>query len=279
MSFHANGWHPNTVIRTIRLYSSATRTVHVDTELGEGFLKGLGNPEGPHALACELVGSMAASWLGLKTFDFSIINVNSPDEVATSEGSLVDPGPAFISRAEPMGFTWGGDAQTIAQISNVADITRLVVLDSWLRNCDRYAPDGRRINLKNVFLIQRTQPHRALELYAMDFTHAFTCGSALDRRISNIDRVKDPAIYGLFPEFRPHLSRAEVRRCAGRLEAFVSNDAENMVSEIPVEWQVNNAVRSTLKKFLIDRAHFSADTIEARLWPETDDLQYPGDVQ
>jgi hypothetical protein len=34
-------------------------TARVDTDLGEGYIKALGNPEGPHILACELIGSHA----------------------------------------------------------------------------------------------------------------------------------------------------------------------------------------------------------------------------
>jgi hypothetical protein len=124
---HGNGWNPKTITRAVQGYTTATRTVRVETEHGEGFLKALGNPEGSHALACELVGSLAAEWLGLKTLDFSLIEVTDPDEVTFDGQSWAQPGPAFISKAEDTGFTWGGDTQTLSGVSNKEDISRLVV--------------------------------------------------------------------------------------------------------------------------------------------------------
>jgi hypothetical protein len=41
----------------------------VETDAGEGFLKAMGNPESPHVLACELVGTLLAEWLGLPTLE------------------------------------------------------------------------------------------------------------------------------------------------------------------------------------------------------------------
>lgn len=54
---------------------ASTRVVRVETDQGEGFLKALRNPEGPHVLACELVGTLLADGMGIPTLDFSIIEV------------------------------------------------------------------------------------------------------------------------------------------------------------------------------------------------------------
>jgi hypothetical protein len=276
---HGNGWNPNTITRAIRGLTTAARTVQVETDQGEGFLKALGNPEGPHVLACELVGSLAADWLGLKTLDFSLIEVADRGAIAFEGHSWAEPGMAFISRAEAMGFTWGGDSQTASAISNREDITRLVVLDTWLRNCDRRSPDGRRINLNNVFLVQRTRPQRILELLAMDFTHAFTCGGPLDRKLGHIEKIRDPAVFGRFPEFEIFLSRKEALACAARLEDFDMASAAGFVACVPREWQVDVDVRGAWQKFLVDRAHFTAATIVERLWPKTDELAFSGGIQ
>jgi len=277
--YHGNNWNPNTITRAVQEYDTATRTMRVDTEQGEGFLKALGNPEGPHALACELVGSLAADWLGLKTLDFSLIEVTDPSDVAFGESSWVERGPAFISRTESMGLTWGGDHQTLSAVSNREDISRLVVLDSWIRNCDRHSPDGRRINLNNVFLVQRVTPQRILELLAIDFTHAFTCGSALDRRLGHIERIRDVSIFGRFPEFDMYLSREDVTSCAARLETFDAATAASFVARVPLEWQVDTDTRSAWTRFLVERAHFTAETIHDRLWPKPDTLPFQGGTQ
>jgi hypothetical protein len=127
---HGNGWKPTRITRFIKGFATATGVARVDTDLGEGYLKALGNPEGPHALACELVGSMLADWLGLSTLDFSLIEVTEVDEIPFPRGGRATPGPAFISRAERGGFPWGGTENELRSISNLHDVSSLVVMDT-----------------------------------------------------------------------------------------------------------------------------------------------------
>jgi hypothetical protein len=61
-------WHPQTIKRFVESVPSSTSVVRVETDAGEGFLKAMGNPEGEHVLACELVGTFLAEWLGLPTW-------------------------------------------------------------------------------------------------------------------------------------------------------------------------------------------------------------------
>ena len=277
MPLHGNNWNPNYVTRAVSVYETATKTVRVDTDQGEGFLKALGNPEGPHSLACELVGSLAADWLGLKTLDFAIISIEDQQEVVISGRNYADVGPAFISRAEDTGFTWGGDPRAVAVISNLEHISSLVVLDTWIRNCDRCSPDKTRRNLNNVFFIQRTEPTRRLELIAMDFTHAFTCGQTIDRRLGNLDTIRDESVFGLFPEFRPHLSEAQVQIDTQRLSTFTLADAQGMIANVPVQWQVDGRAKGYWAKFLVDRAHFVSEHIRDILWPVSGEFEYQGE--
>jgi hypothetical protein len=73
---------------------TGTRTIKVVTDLGAGYLKGLGNPEGPHVLVSELVGTRLANWLGLPTFEFGIIPVIAGYGLTFFDGEEVEPGPA-----------------------------------------------------------------------------------------------------------------------------------------------------------------------------------------
>lgn len=102
------------------------------------------------------------------------------DEIPLAGGGRAQPGPAFITRTEP-GLSWGGDLATLEKIANPEDIAKLVVLDTWIRNCDRHrpAPNARR-NRDNVFLAWRTGSVPGLQLKAIDHTHAFTCGKDFD---------------------------------------------------------------------------------------------------
>jgi len=89
----------------------------------------MGNPEGPHVLACELVGTLLAEWLGLPTLDSAIIWVEPDDEIEFAGGGRATPGPAFITKFE-RGTAWGGDVRTLHDILNPGNIPWLVVLDT-----------------------------------------------------------------------------------------------------------------------------------------------------
>lgn len=268
MPLHGNGWTPQSVTRFIQSFGTAACTARVDTDLGEGYIKALGNPEGPHILACELIGSMLADWLGLSTLDFALIEVTAEDEIPFLNGGNAAAGPAFISRSEPKGFPWGGTADELESVHNRPDISGLVLLDTWTLNCDRYAPGGRRVNPDNVFLVQYPGSKRGVLLKAMDFTHAFTCGREINRRIGFIDNVRDEQVYGLFPQFEGLLDREEIRRFSARLTQFTADVATAFIARVPQEWDVGSDVRGTWAAMITQRAQFVSETIERKLWPQ-----------
>jgi hypothetical protein len=257
-------WQPQTILRFVQSLPTSTNVVRVDTDAGEGFLKVIGNPEGPHVLACELVGTMLAEWLGLPTLDYAVIQVTTEDEIPLAGGGLAAPGPAFITKVEN-GFPWGGDEVTIRRIQQPQAISRIVVLDTWIRNCDRYRPaPNRRVNRDNVFLAWETEPERGLILKAIDHTHAFTCGRDLTRRISH--EIRDTTVFGCFPEFESLLDAEHVRSAAARLAQMDSAQAERYVAEVPKEWQVEESVREAWSTFVVDRAAFVAANVSSWLW-------------
>jgi hypothetical protein len=259
-------WQPQTIKRYIESIPTSTRVARVETDAGEGFLKAMGNPEGPHVLACELVGTLLAEWLGLATLDSAIIWVGSDDEIEFAGGGMAAPGPAFITRAET-GMAWGGDAPTLRKLLNPGDISRLIVLDTWIRNCDRYRPEpNRRVNRDNVFLTWSSNQRKGLTLKAIDHTHAFTCGRELTRRLSQLDDVRDKTLFGTFPEFFPFLRREDVSDCAGRLGTMNTTEATKVVDKIPGEWQVEESIRLAWIKLICDRAKFVSEHIVSWLW-------------
>jgi hypothetical protein len=209
-----------------------------------------------------------AEWLGLPTLDFALIELAPDDEIPLANGDDALPGPAFISRAEDTGFSWSGDGRELKKIFNLNDISGLVVVDTWLLNCDRYAPDGLRVNRDNVFLTQSPGKRGVLKLMAMDFTHAFTCGGEISRRLGFIERIKDKKVYGCFPEFEPFLDRREVRRLADSLSEFTHAVAEAIVGTVPNAWEVDQQNRATWSSMITQRAHFLAENIESMLWPQ-----------
>jgi hypothetical protein len=268
-------WQPTTILRHIRSLDTGAETVIVETDQGEGYLKPMGNRGGPHPLACEWIGTSLARRLELPTFAFAIVEVTTEDEILLASGGRAEPGPAFISRSE-RGKTWGGSARELRQLANPDDLTRLVLLDTWLRNCDRHPlnPAQRRPNRDNVFFSRAGAPRCRFLLKAMDHTHCLTCGRDLTPRIAEIGTIQEEGCYGLFPEFLPYLNQDVMRWSAHALRDIDREEIRRIVAEVPRAWDVSQATRDALLEYLFRRAAFVADNIEGWIWPQRQ-LDFP----
>lgn len=267
-------WKPTTIKRFIKAFPTSACTVLLETDAGKGYLKALGNNEGPHILACEWIGTRLAGWLGLPTFDIAMIDVTDLDEIPFHNANKAQVGPAFVARAES-GEPWSGDVKQLGRLFNPQDISRLVVFDTWTLNCDRHSWHGEgvarrsRINRNNVFLSEEA-PRGQFMLKAMDHTHCFTCGKEPSRRLRDLDKIRDPRVFGLFPEFRKYLDLHQVRQAARDLRKMTRAQAIRMTDGIPREWEVKTDALEALRDLVVSRASYVADTIEILLWPQAE---------
>jgi hypothetical protein len=236
-------WRPRVIRRFIESVRSATSVARVETDAGEGFVKALGNPAGPHALACEWIGTQLAEWFGLPTLDYALIEVTTDDEIPLFGGHQALPGPAFITRAEKA-YSWGGGIASLKRLGNPADIAKLVTFDTWTRNCDRCPAD----------LTQRN-PHR---------------DNVLLSRAGAIETIRDPGVFGLFPEFRPLLTEAQVRQACARLRTITRRQVETIVASVPAAWAVEDSARQALADLLFRRADFVAGTLVGAIFGQGD---------
>jgi hypothetical protein len=258
-------WQPSFIKRQEAALKTGTLVLKVQTDQGPAFVKAMGNPEGPHVLVCDLVGTRLANWFGLPTFEFATIEVIPAYGLTFFEDGEVEAGPAFITKEDP-GDSWGGADRQLKELSNPDDITRLVVFDTWTLNCDRHAPGGRRINRNNVHL-SNDAPEEKLLLRAMDHSHCFTCGRPLTPKISHIQQVQDEEIYGLFPEFEPWVDCRIVGQTIEKLQSFTLIEARALTQDIPKEWDLGDATTEALNQFLTSRAAFLASSIMNKLCP------------
>lgn len=266
-----SSWQPTKILRWVRSIPSSTNVAVVVTDLGEGYLKAMGNPAGEHALACELVATQLARRFNLATFEYALIEVTDVPKIPFSSGGIAKPGPAFITRSEK-GGTWSGKPRELKRLVNPSDIARLVVFDTWIRNRDRYSPPpDKRCNRDNVFLSQEA-PAGNLLLRAMDHTHCFLVGGELTHRLSQISHVRDSVTYGLFPEFRPFLNKNKdaIRDAIDTLRGIPRNEVEDAVQSIPPDWLVNNRAKAALAEFLTARAAYVAEHIMDWIWPQVE---------
>jgi hypothetical protein len=277
-------WSPSSIKRFIKAFQTSACTVLVETDLGKGYLKALGNGEGPNILACEWIGTQLAKWFGLSTFDFAMIEVTDIDEIPFHNGNKAQSGRAFITRAES-GEPWDGQEKQLTRLCNTEDITRLIVFDTWTLNCDRHSWQGEganqrpRINWNNVFLSEEA-PQGELQLKAMDHTHCFTCGREITRHVKEIDRIRDGRVFGLFPEFRNYLDREQVKQAAKDLRNLNRSEVVRLTEGLPREWEVKADALDALRDLIVGRAAFVADTIERKLYQQlTIDFDNPGEAE
>ncbi len=269
-------WQPSRVERQVRVLGSSMNTVQVVTDLGEGYLKALGNEQGEHALACELIGTSLAEWIGLPCLDYALLEIGQGDEVFldTDESKPLGsrrrarPGQAFITRALVPARQWSGDPEVIARLIDPGVAAGLVLLDTWIANPDRHprrppdasiSPWEQRKN-DNV-LLHRPKGARKDRLVAMDFSVCLHCKSGGLRRSYDLSLVRDDGIYGLFPEFEPCATSTRVAPYVARLR-----DAQALrqylvvvMDRIPREWDVEPSTRSGVQDFLCARAAYLAD--------------------
>jgi hypothetical protein len=244
-----------------RQLESSTAPLLVETDAGAAFLKAMGNPEGPSALACEYLGTSVASWLGLKVFDYSIIDL--PAHLARSVKHAI-AGPAFVTR-RTSGAVWDGSRDMLQAVENVEDLAGLVVLDTWIRNRDRYLQHRgeTRRNLRNVFLADGERAAKYV-VYAIDHTHCVRTEVLLAQ--SDFQLARDPLLFGLFPEMSALITEPDVDEFSSRLRSFTPSIARKIIAKIPDPWLARE-LRGDLATFLMDRAMFVAAHVKTWMEP------------
>lgn len=260
-------WNPTKIRREIEALDTGSEVVQVETDAGRAFAKFPGGGEGPHVLACELVGTLLAELIGLPVFDWVLLDYPGVPEITLSKGAKAKAGKVWLTRRVE-GFPWGGHEDDLKYLANPEDLAKLVLLDQWTRNCDRYRPEPRRINRNNVFFMREGAPAGRFILVAMDHTHILTCGGELTPRLARIDLVRDATQFGLFPEFLPHMKRADTERAVTAMNAISSDAIRAVIHSIPSDWQVETPVREALLNFLIQRRDWLGKDFVSRLFPQ-----------
>ncbi|MDX3911653.1 MAG: hypothetical protein QHC67_17880 [Sphingobium sp.] len=258
-------WQPVAINRVIQPILSSTQVVKVATDLGVGFLKGMGNPAGNESLAQELVGSELACAMGLRVPVFAVINVEGIDIQMESAGPIAF-GPAFISR-ELRGSTSAGEDTFVRRLTNPEDIARLVVFDTWVRNLDRCPPADYldpRPNRDNLFF---TPVRRKFEMVVFDHTHCFV-EEDLESGLAGAHFVGDDRVYGAFPEFKDFLTARALRNALADLARIDGSVIREIVRAVPQPWGPTTAVRDRWIEQLMGRQQRVGDYVFNRLVPQ-----------
>jgi len=236
----------------------------VVTDSGPAYLKAINNPQGPHVLACDWIGTQLAARIGLQTFDVAVLNLVEGDEIPIGN-TFAQIGPCFVTRDEK-GEPVGGE-NVLASVINPEHIPLLVVFDTWVRNCDRYGPGlGQgghdRARLDNLFLSSEAAPPGQFVIKAIDHGDILTCGRELTPRLAHIDFVRDELLYGFFPIFTRYVTSEQILRAAEILQGARSEMWLEILDSVPNEWQLSNEARGAIDRFLLERARFLVNNLE-----------------
>jgi len=263
-----NPWQPRLIRRVVDTKQTGTEVVEVVTNDGPGFIKFLGNPEGPHVLAAEFVGTRLAGEMGLAILDWEVFPYDGIPEIRLPSGNLAQAGSAWSTR-KVEGFVWSGNPDDLTVISNPSDIAKLVLFDQWVLNCDRYRPEPRlRQNLHNVFFSREDSESGKFRLLAMDHTHIFTCGGEFRPDMARLEKVRDPLAYGLFPGFVRFIRYEDAVAALAAMAVVDEVAIRTIVRDVPMDWQVSPEVREAMIDFLLQRRNWLVTNFVTSIFPQ-----------
>ena len=174
-----------------------------------------------------------------------------------TNGQSSQRGPAFLSKYYN-GTAWDGGSKGLEAVENLGDLAGLVLLDTWLLNCDRYSLRDQKVraNYHNVFLTDRQAKPGRFRIVALDHTHCFTCGHRLKKGNLALSAIRSQTLFGHFPAFREHLSPGAFKPYLSRLQEFHREIAERLTADLPGEWEATPELLAALVDFLTQRAAF-----------------------
>ncbi len=244
-------WQPHSIERVTRVLDTSTKPISAVTDEGTAIVKYIGNPQGSEALICELVGTELANHLGLTTPDFAVAKIPAL-ELPSPAVNKSEPGPAFFSRWEEA-VSLSPSSRLLHKLRRPDDIAKLVVLDTWIRNKDRFSAEGGEgydtVNFDNVLL---RRDKRKVGLVVIDHTHAFI-ETTLEDELGT-SWVDEEEVYGLFRQFESFLTRKSIDDALEAVNEIDLETIERICEAVPREWGMTQALVDCLSACIFERA-------------------------
>lgn len=250
---------PTRILREIQLFASSTRPARVSTDVGDGFVKGMGNPQGDGVLTAELVAAELGRWFGLAIPPFAIVP-ECEITIPMSGHHLNMSPPLFFSKAVD-GIPRDGSDVFLKLLAKPSDISRLIVFDTWIRNKDRYVEGSE--NSDNLLYV-RSARRGKFELVPIDHTHAFI-EVDFETELPGEDLIADETVYGNFPEFAPFITAESVSDAIEDLRALDPLFVGQCVNAVPRQWGLSQIQRGQLVELICERAKYVVESLPAKL--------------
>jgi hypothetical protein len=264
-------WKPTIITDVEHVYGTSTSPIRVNTDASKAVLKlpsGCGSTD---RLICEFVGTSLARWLDVPTPDFALIRTDAlfVELMRGRDESLAKKEDGFLSRYE---IPWRVTPQSMREIENKDFFTKVIFLDTWIRNRDRYSTktgESSSRNTDNLFIIENGQSKYPYTAKAIDHSEAFRNYDVTfePKKHFGDNAINDPKIYGNFPEFMQYLDRDVADQTADRLRQVAVSTIQEIFKSIPKSWKLGTKTATAFVSFIVQRAAFVADTLVKKLFP------------
>lgn len=251
---------PTLVKFEIETYPSSTRPALVETDVGQGYIKGITNPAGTCALVSELIASELGTWFGLNIPAFAIVERCDIDIQMQIIGTRIEP-PCFYSHRIDGALSFDNTNLILSKLRNKKDISKLIIFDTWIRNSDRFFEESS--NYDNL-LFSRDRETGLYLLNPIDHSHCFSDTNFLDD-LPDENCETDDRIYGMFPQFDSYLLPEAVDEALSHLRTLSRDFVEACVNQIPPQWNATKIARKALVDLICNRASYVVSTISTRL--------------
>jgi len=116
---------------------------------------------------------------------------------------------------------------------------------------------------------------KKFQIKAIDHSEAFRQTQKI-LTIENFSQlsIEDTTIYGLFPEFKSKIVFKAAKEAQKKLELLSRDNIENLIREIPDDWNLNQQMRDMFCSFIFCRARYVADTLCSRLFPNESEMLF-----
>lgn len=258
-------WKPNAIIGVEEIYGTSTSPIRVDTNVGKGILKIPSGCGGTDRLISEFIGSCLAKWLGIEMPNFTLIRTGSDfvKIMQVLDGTRAERADGFISQYEK---AFSLTPQSIDDVENTDIFTKLVFLDTWTRNPDRFLKqtDG---SAHNILLVENGQKRKPYTAKAIDYSEAFRVYDEVFDMKNHFgtQAINDDRIFGQLAMFNQYLDPNVAEQVATQLANVNQDEIQLFMGEIPKSWNLNAKMKKAFVSFIVKRANFVAHTLINKL--------------
>jgi hypothetical protein len=178
---------------------------------------------------------------------------------------LAEQADGFISQYEQ---SFPLTPLSVKEVENKDIFTRLVFLDTWIRNADRFLKksDG---SVNNIVLVENGQKRKPYTAKSIDYSEAFRDYSEKFDLKNHFGEqaINDPKVFGRLSFFDRHLDPHVAYEVAEQLRKVKADEIQAFLDEMPKSWDMKAKAKKAFVSFIVKRADIVSQTLVNKLFP------------